>query len=111
MLLGCRDDKAESKYDDAYTGFMHIYLHVYLYLATTTHIERPAKSHLENRNLSILISILNHWNLTIFILDLKCICLNKPIEAFIHGNFLPEVHPNTVTVAAAIHYSSQTLNT
>ena len=49
MLLGCRDDKAESKYDDAFTGFMHIYL--YLYLATTTHIERPAKSHLEKTNL------------------------------------------------------------
>ena len=37
--------------------------------------------------------------------------INKPMEAFIHGNFLPEVHSNTVTVAAAIHYSSQTLNT
>ena len=38
--------------------------------------------------------------------------ISMPMEAFIHGlNSLPEVHSNTVTVAAAIHYSSQTLNT
>ena len=38
--------------------------------------------------------------------------INKPMEAFIHDmNFLPEVHSNTVTVAAATHYSSQTLST
>ena len=45
MLLGCSDDKPGSKYDDAYTGFMHIYL--YLYLANTTRDNRDGHLLLE----------------------------------------------------------------
>ena len=77
MLLGCRDDKPGSKYDDAYTGFMHIYL--YLYLATTTHIE-PFRDKITIYKLEIY-----KWNLHIGYE--MYLFINKPMEAFIHGTF------------------------